>query len=193
MQKLIEYLNSLQPGEIQVNEQLERLVWDCWEDFKGSDETKMEGYKILHRMETAFWKPPIFSFTIERHGATTGGSIWAEVQRWEFNLVSKEADCEDVGRRMVHKMDARLNVLPIAQEVADLVLNHKEDKRLKWHKTGTVTIRTGEIIPMTNKQTTEGRRKRFNKALTEILAEFGWDQTGNIWRKIENKEKSLTG
>jgi hypothetical protein len=28
----------------------------------------MDGHKILHRMEKAFWNPPIFSFTIERHG-----------------------------------------------------------------------------------------------------------------------------
>lgn len=191
MQRLTEYLNSLQPGKIQVNEQLERLVWNCWEDFRGSDETKMEGYKILHRMETSFWKPPIFSFTIERHGATVGGSIWAEVQRWNLNLELKEADCENIGRRMVGEMEPRLNVKPIAQEVADLILKHKEDKRLRWNKNGTVTIQIGKIIPETKKQTSEGRRKRFHEALTAILTEFGWERGMRNYGKMENEERQI--
>lgn len=87
MQKLIEYLNSLQPGKIQVNEELKRLVsvcWPAWLELEESDEIKVEGYSNLHWIEKAFWDPPNFSFTIR----------------------------ENMSRRMICKMDPRLNVAP---------------------------------------------------------------------------------
>lgn len=184
MKDLVEYFNALQPGKIQGNEHLEKLVWDCWHEFKGSDETKMDGYKILHRMEKAFWNPPIFSFTIERHGATVGNSVWADIQRWALNLASKEAHCETMDRRMVSKMDSRLDVNSIAQEVADLILKHSIDDRLKWNRSGTVRVQVGKIIPETKKETTAGRRKKFRKALTEIIGEFGWQEVRpNVYHK----------
>ena len=184
MKDLLEYLNSLQPGKIQVNEHLERLVWDCWHEFKESDETKMDGHKILHRMEKAFWNPPIFSFTIERHGATVGASVWADVQRWDLNLVLKEADYKNIDRRMVNKMDSGLDVNAIAKGVADLIVNHSRDDRLKWNRSGTVRVQVGKIIPETKKETTAGRRKKFRKALTEIIGEFGWQEVRpNVYHK----------
>jgi hypothetical protein len=185
IKKLIEFLEPLKPGSIQdqPNENpskpgtlLERLVFECWHEFEGGDSEKMQGYKILHRMEKPIWNPPILSFTMERHGATVAGSIRADIQEWRLNIETLKADCETVGRRQVNPMDQRLNVGPIAEEIAHLIQTHKTDERLKWNKDGSVRVLIGKIIPETVKQTTMGRRKRFRIALKESLTKVGWQE-----------------
>lgn len=176
-QKLVGYLMSLKPGLVKETDNLERLLWNCWDQIEGSDQGKMEGFKLLHRMEEVFWSPPILKFSIERHGATVGGSIWAGIQEWKLNVETREAICEENRRRQVSpKAPAltRSHVKSMAEEIVRLILDHVEDERLKWNRDGTVRVQIGEIIPEGKKETTIGRRKRFRIAVEELLANKAW-------------------
>ena len=65
----------------------------CWREFTGSASERMHAGK-LGRMEAVRWDPPVLSFTIERHGAMSGGSTRAELQQWRIDLDRKTAKCE---------------------------------------------------------------------------------------------------
>lgn len=169
MKELIEYLGSIRPGPIkEEGENLERALWSCWGEFDGTQE--LDGYKLLHRMEDVRWQPPILSFVIERHGAAVLGSKYAELHQWTLNLETRQANVSVVGKQAVFPIDSKLNVRPLAEEVAQLIVNHVEDERLKWNKDNTVRVYIGDVIPATNKQTAAGRRKRFHKAQDELLS-----------------------
>ena len=188
MKELIEYLGSVRPGSIKEDrEKLESAVSSCWGEFDGTEE--LDGYKLLHRTEDIRWQPPILSFVIERHGATVLGSKYAELHEWTLNLETRQANVSVVGKRAVLPIDSKLNVRPLAEEVAQLIVNHVEDERLKWNKDNTVRVYIGDVIPATNKQTTAGRRKRFRKALDELLSVSGWKpKRPNVYERIEEEQ-----
>ena len=66
MQALTECLERQGPGPITETAELERLLAAAWDEFAGSDEEAMEGYKLLNRMERVEWRPPRLTFVIER-------------------------------------------------------------------------------------------------------------------------------
>ncbi len=177
MKLLKEYLEKIPQGMIENTTQLEKLLANCWEELKG-DEGGMEGYKLHGRMENVSWNPPELTFTIERHGGTVMGSTKAGLQRWTVNIEKKEATYVISGHRQLYPRQSRLDVNPIADRIADLIMNKKEDKYLKWYKDGHVQVLIGEIISMkfTPKQTVDGRRKRFRSALNGRLQEKGWEE-----------------
>jgi hypothetical protein len=129
----------------------------------------MTAGKLIGRTEQMEWKPPALTFKIERHGASR-----AEVQNWEIDLVGETATLFVTGHRQIYQMDARLNVKPIAAEIASIVNEGREDHRIKRRGATYVRIKTADIIPATNKQTTAGRRKRFAEQLDLLLAPQGW-------------------
>jgi hypothetical protein len=86
MQQLLEYLSTMSPGEIADVGQLDSLLAACWDQFDGGNAEGMEAYKLLGRMESISWNPPVLSFTIERHGGTVLGSTRADLQSWEVNV-----------------------------------------------------------------------------------------------------------
>jgi hypothetical protein len=90
------------------------------------------------------------------------------------------ATCDEAGRRQLEPMQARLDVRPLAEEVATLVVAGQEDERLKWYEDGRVQVVVGKILPGRSgpKQTVAGRRKRYRAALKVRLAEQGWDEGG---------------
>lgn len=192
MKDLIDYLDSMGPGPIKKNiEDLERAVWNCWGEFDGTQE--MEGYKLLHRMESVRWQPPILTFVIERHGATVLGSKYAELQKWELNLDTGKATVSGFRKRLVFPLSSRMNVRPYAEEIAGLIMNQKEDDQLRWNKDGSVRVKIGEVALWgTNKQTIAGRRKRFRKALDELLSVSGWKpKRPNVYERIEGPSDQM--
>jgi hypothetical protein len=75
-----------------LTSETERLLFLAWGGFKfPNGDGGMEAYKLLNRTEDLAWNAPILSFNIERHGATVGGSVYAEVQSWQVNTESGEA------------------------------------------------------------------------------------------------------
>ena len=83
-------------------------------------------------------------------------------------------------------MQARLDVLPLAEEIFQLIIKHQQDERLKWNKDGSVHVEIGKILPENSavKHTLQGRRKRFRQALDELLRSEGWQKIGtNVYAR----------
>jgi hypothetical protein len=176
VQKLRAYLDQFPPGKLDGGASVEvrRLLAKCWESFDGSGETKMAGWK-LERAKDLEWNPPWLSFCIERHGAASRGSIYAEMQCWSVNLETREAIPSKDGRHPLGPKEKRLDVNALAKEIASLIIAGKEDARLKRSSDGKkVEIRIREVIPETNKETTAKRRKRFREILEPLLAAHDW-------------------
>jgi hypothetical protein len=185
MDKLINYLKTLSPGEISETRYLEPLLKDAWNEFSGSNLESMAGWKILNRIENVQWNPPFLSFIIERHGITVGGSTRATLQEWELNLSSKTASCGEIGRRQLYPMKNKLDINPFAEEIAHLIINFKEDVRLKWNNDKSVQILIGKILPEvgTSKQTIEARRKRFRTKVEQLIFDVHWGKIRvNVYR-----------
>jgi hypothetical protein len=137
----------------------------------------MAAYKLSGRTEGLEWKPPMLTFNIERHGGFVNGSTRAEVQKWEVDLDHETASLKGNGRRQIIPMDRRMDVTAIAAEIATIINEQREDRRMKWLAANRVRILTGEVIPATNRQTTTSRRKRFALELERLLLPLGWRRT----------------
>ena len=130
----------------------------------------------LGRMEGPEWRPPLLTFSIERHGAMVLGGTRADLQRWTVNLDTLTASVEVAGRRQLRPLAPRLNVAPLVAEIVELVAAGVEDDRLGWSTDRqTVRVRISKIIPADGfQQTVAGRRKRFRDKLTAAMAASGW-------------------
>ena len=174
MQELIAYLNNLLPGPVSNLGELGSLLYACWEEFAGANAEGMNSDK-LNRMENVSWDPPILTFNIERHGGTVLGSTRAEIHQWDVNVEEMTAVCLTSRYRQVQPGQVPLNVKSLANNIAQLISDRKEDDRLKWRADGSVKVSIGRLIPdFGHKQTVQGRRKRFRQALEKRLEPTGW-------------------
>ena len=107
------------------------------------------------------------------------GSVRAEVQHWDVDVPKGEATWSPSGFRQKRPSASPLDVAQLAAEVAASVAAGLVDPRLVWSGQTRVTVLVGEIIPMTVKQTTAGRRRRFATQLEALLSEDGWQRTGS--------------
>lgn len=170
--RLREHLAPIPPGPIQESGDIVRLLAACWHRF-GGDNGGMNAYKLAGRAEDVLWEPPVLSFRIERHGGIVGGgSSRAEMQRWDVNVETMVREYGQVGHRQIHPMQPRLNVKPIAEQVASAILHRQDDQNLKWYSGARVRVCIGQIIPDDSavKQTVRGRRRRFWKELDALVA-----------------------
>jgi hypothetical protein len=179
LKELTNFLAAIPPGPVPAPGDLERLLADSWHDFTG-DDGGMTGDKLLGRMEQVVWEPPILTFTIERHGGTVNGSSRASLQEWTLDLENMTARCAEDRFRQVHGRQPRLDVRPLAEEVAKLILLRREDNRLKWYEDGRVRVLVGKVLPDDSAvtQTLAGRRKRFRETMARRLAVEGWREVG---------------
>jgi hypothetical protein len=168
------HLAKTSPGEIN-RDVIEDLLTAAWDDFDGSDGGGMSSAKLIGRIESLVWDPPLLTFTVERHGPTVLGSRSAPLQGWVINLRTATANHGSAGYRRVGPINPRLNVEPIAEEIFSLILEHSSDDRLKWRPDGTVSVQIGKVIPADAlpKRTLDGRRKRFRDELERKIADAG--------------------
>ena len=187
---LRELLDNCPPGKIASNleDRVKELLAEVWDMFTGSEEAEMAPYKVT-RAEQLQWGPPVLSFIIERHGGTVLGSTRAELQEWYINFETMEASYEEKGYRQLYPTAERWKAEPVAKEIAKLILENKEDPRIQWVGDNRVKILTSKIIPTSYRQTLIGRKRRFYRALDEILGPFGWKRApnSNVYEKIEGK------
>ncbi|MGA2253558.1 MAG: hypothetical protein ABSG53_02765 [Thermoguttaceae bacterium] len=94
-----------------------------------------------------------------------------------------DADSSASDDQEARPKDKKLNVEPLAAEIADLIANGKQDARLKWFSDGKVQVLIGIVIPATNKQTTEVRRKRLRRTLNRLLAPNWEEARAYVYRR----------
>jgi hypothetical protein len=108
------------------------------------------------------------------------------VQRWEIDPGAASARLSGRTHRQLHPMAPRLDVRPVAAEVAALILAGVEDDRLKWSADLSVaTVQIGKVIPAESaaRQTVTGRRRRFHAALDR---ELEGHRIGTSWRYMRH-------
>lgn len=154
--------------------ELERLLAECWDELELPNNGGMRADKLLGRTEDLEWEPPRITFVIERHGGMVNGSSRAELQGWSINMETASADFSTHGYRSEETIDVIRKVKPIAEEVADLILNNKMDDRIKWAD-DRVNVKPGIVLPKeTWKAKTTNARKQFRKELERLLGDHGW-------------------
>ena len=159
-------------------------VWDAL----AGDDGGMVGRKLHGRMEAVVWNPPKLTFRIERHGATVLGSSRVEVQEWTVDLEQRTKSVVIVGRRQLQPPQSRLDVKPVAEELARAILGGRQDPRLNWNGPGRVRLLMGTVLPAgsTVQETLAGRRKRLREALAALVAPAGWRMVrANLFEKVE--------
>ena len=179
---LRDFCHHLTPGEVHGNARrtLVRLLQEAWDDLGGHDQSKTWASK-LGRAETLSWSPPVISFALERHGSTVLGSTRAEVHQWVVDVEAGAARAERRQRRQLQAMAPRLNVKPLAEEVAKSILSGADSPYLKWMNPQRTDVRVfiGKVIADDAfARTVSGRRRRFRAALEALLAPADWMATG---------------
>jgi len=155
----------------------------AWPLFSGHGDQSTSAFKI-HRAESLTWTPPVLGFLLERHGGTVNGSSRAFLHYWQINLDTRQANIIKYGTRQLRAVARTLKVEPIAEKVADAIVNQREEEGIDRKSPSLVHVKIGQIIPEGNPQTTASRRKRFRIALTEALKPEGWDEVRpNVYEK----------
>ena len=177
MKELIEYMSALPHGRLSECNiaHLVPLLKNVWDEFEGSDSDKMAAYKI-DRLEDVSWNPPKLNLTIERHGGTVQGSTRAELHEWVLDLDQKTATCCKGGFRQVKTRQKKIDVKPLAAEIAQLIIDQKKGETLQWNDDGSVMVLIGKILPEIGspEQTKTNRRKRFRNEVERIIQKSGW-------------------
>lgn len=180
IRKLRDYLKTVPAGPVEDRGPLQALLAECWNQFAGAAEEEMKAEKLNGRMENICWESPILTFTIARHGGTVQGSSRETLQQWQVDVSACTAECRNHGHRQVRKMNPRLDVQPLVEEITRLILAGAEDDCLKWTEDGSVRVMVSTLIPEASisKQTLQARRKRFRLALEQKMKAAGWRRTG---------------
>ena len=166
---------------------IEAHLAQAWDALAG-DDGGMVSRKLHGRMEAVVWNPPMLTFQIERHGATVLGSSRAEVQEWTVDLEQRTKSVVVVGRRQFQPTQRRMNVMPLAEELANAIQGGRQDPRLKWEGFGQVRLLMNNVLPAGSavKDTLAGRRKRLREAVAALLAPAGWRMVrSNLFVPVE--------
>jgi hypothetical protein len=176
IKQLRDYLAEQGEGLIAAAETVKKLLAASWPALGGSGQTRMTAEKLLRRADRFEWYLPMLDFTIERHPGQAFGSTRAPLHRWRANVEAATAHWVEIGYRQLRPMQRRLDVGPLADELAKLISSRAPDPRLRWAQHGTVTVRMGSVLPSGSavKETLSGRRKRLRSRLEQRLAEKGW-------------------
>lgn len=176
MKLLRDLLSTMPPGHMSDGDCLQVLaeLSQCWESIPGS-EVKSTTADKLRRAEEVCWTPPILSFSLERHGGTVLGSSRASLHYWEVDTEQPEARIVKTSARQLSPKAQVMDIEKMANEIATLILNGVDDRRVTWlEDRQRVQVNIGEVIPESNPQTTQGRRKRFRVVLASLMSEANW-------------------
>ena len=103
------------------------------------------------------------------------GSSRADLQNWEIDITEGTARVFTGRYRQFYPRQPPLDVEPLVERVLTAITG-QDDQCLKRLPNGSVRVHVGVLIPATSaaKQTVQGRRKRFLRALEERLATVDW-------------------
>ena len=184
MAALADYLQSLDEGPVADVDQLVDMLYLAWDDLDGSNAGAMAAHK-LRRLERPEWDPLHLTFWVERHGGTVLGSTRAELHHWAVNIDDGSAEVVGGSRRQLEEAAPRVDVKPLARDVAQLIGDHEtNDPRVRRRQDGAVKVVLSEILPAAKKQTQEGRRRRFYDTLDALLGEAGYSRAGAVYMRV---------
>lgn len=192
LESLRAWLADLPLGPVADTHRAELLgrLAGCWDAFAGGSDSRMATHKLT-RAEGLEWEPPAIRFEIERHGGTVLGSIYAEVQAWTVDTAAATASTGyGARRRRLGDATPRLDVRPLADDLAGAILAQRDHHALKWSPgRRVVRLNIGAVIPDNGpKETIGARRKRLRAALAERLA--GWEPTAaNRYEMLDHDER----
>ena len=188
--QLADQVNSLvKQNDVNVLQQVIKLLRDNWGEFdlvrceENKEEEKLFRPFHFKDMIDVTWKYPILQFKME-YPLEYLNSKYVLVQQWEINIGTKQHELISERKRMRVPNQPRLDVKPIAAEVASKIKNKQEDFRLKWYEDGSVKVLTNKIIPKNSgyNRTVEGRRNRFYQSLADHLQDTGWKSVNGVYR-----------
>jgi len=103
------------------------------------------------------------------------------------NLEKITASIVQEKQRHIRPNDRPLDIKPIVQAVAEIIISGRSDGRTSIMSDGRVKVAIGRVIPETNPQTTTARRKRFRKQLAAQLEPNGWKEVRpNVYERGES-------
>lgn len=193
LQQLRDLLKTVPTGSLPPDQydETEWLLGCCWDHLVGGNDGGMKIEKLSGRIEGMKWSPPHLTFEIERHGGVVLGSKRAEMQVWTVDVERETATLEKGRFRQMRPNAARLDVRPIAEEIARLIRDGVQDSRLRWNGPDVVNVEIGQIIPDAFPQATVGgRRKRLHKALVSVLGSNGWGPKASSTRWTFKRQNS---
>ena len=193
LRRLNDYLYSVPPGHIVDTNEVETLLAECWDSLNISADTSggMTANKLHGRMESVEWQPPLLTFQIERHGGTVLGSSRAEIQEWTVEVEAGSAGFSQSGFRQVRLRGGRVDIDPIAEEIARKIVDQDEDYRLKWCSEDEVELLTGIVFPgdSASKPTIDGRRRRLREKVRDRLLPR-WSQVRGAPNRFRRSQDS---
>lgn len=99
LKNLLSRLNSgpIPPDRVET---VKDALAAAWPELAGGHETEMTPWKVNDRAEKLTWDRDrhLISFQIERHGAASFGSTYAEVYEWRVNVELGTAEGSFVGK-----------------------------------------------------------------------------------------------
>lgn len=103
------------------------------------------------------------------HRAARGDGHGFEPE-WTIDLEQRTKTVQTVGRRQVRPIQGRLDVQPIAEEIAAAILGGRPDDCLKWNGDYHVRLLIGEVLPVGSavKETLASRRERLREAVAAL-------------------------
>ena len=186
---LTSVLQNLPPGPIksEMRDEVVRLLSNCWEEFQGSGDTKMQPGKIVRDAGPVdlTWHAPLLLFTTERHGGLVQGSTRAEKQRWEADVKNRTVHAMSAGYRQVYptaKPFTSQESGALADKVCALVREGPgsaspwvAQRIFIWKRENELEVKHGALIPSARfQQTTSDRRKQFRRDLETRMKTIGW-------------------
>ena len=183
--KLKTILDGISAGKLNNPDknQIEGFLAVNWDELARESDGGMQGYKVNGRTEEIEWQPPVLCFRVERHGRTVLDSSRAHMQKWKIDVDRCVAEPVPDGHRQLRKMNPILDIEGIAKEIAHLIIERREDPRLKWTSNDKVKVLSGKIVggQSVSKETLAGRQKGLRRDILSIVEPRGWVANGSYY------------
>jgi hypothetical protein len=137
---------------LEMTHELISMLSGIWDQFVGSDETRMTASKLSGRAEKLSWDPSAstLEFEIERHGATVKGSSRAEIQNWVIDLKDGTAHQSANGYIQLRKQNPPLSFDLIVTKLVEAVVagpDHNYKCSIVWGGEDDLRIIPNVLVP----------------------------------------------
>lgn len=179
MRVLQAHLDAQRPGHLVDPAGLIACLGPVWPSLAGGRSAAMEPGKLA-RVENASWRPPVLTFTVERHREPGVRGVRAELEAWTVDIDAATAVAKTVAYRQTLEPAGPPRVASLVREIARLIVNRLDDPMLAWAVGGaSVRVAVDDLVGRDGSQkTAAGRRRRFRYRLRKELAAAGWASTG---------------